>query len=178
MARDPIEFELACFMQAYEFEMAAECLGQGIYQPGSQGKPVLFVAAVAVSSALSLELYLKCLLHVETGKAHRGHELLTLFGLLEKGHMNRIEKLYEDERPRRSGGRSDLGLSLSEVLRLANNAFPDWRYSFEIVNRPGGLNYGAAYIVPHVKTVILEASPILEERILVRLGMASFCHRR
>jgi hypothetical protein len=44
---------------------------------------------------------------------------------------------------------------------MSNNAFVDWRYSFEDPNRD--LHYSAGVVIPCVKRVIGEACPFLSD---------------
>jgi HEPN domain-containing protein len=140
------------YSQAVEYQRAAELLGE------SDNRHEV-TSPWVTCCALSLELYLKCLLHLETATYPRGHKLLKLFEALSPERQDRIEAHYLDfrtikstEKPNRSG------YALRELLSISNMAFDDWRYSFE--DRKKKLHFCAGVIIPCVKRAIAEACPL------------------
>ena len=112
-----------------------------------------------VNSAFSLELYFKCLLHIETCKWVRGHHLKTeLFDSLTKDHQDRIKAHYAAEAAKGMNGLL-INLSLEQHLDSSDDAFPHWRYAFE---HPAKTKvYSGAILIPFVRAVILEDVPAL-----------------
>lgn len=86
------------------------------------------VAPFVVNSAFAIELYLKALAQ-KHGHSLRGHELLKLYKALPKVALIEIEKV-------RGKCALDRGLSeditVASCLRDLNNAFVNWRYSYEL----------------------------------------------
>jgi hypothetical protein len=81
----------AIFSQANAFEMAAVKLSNiaGI-EAGSTAIPRI------VNLVFSLELYLKCLILLETNKSERGHNLKVLFSLVSTTAQQNIKNTYQD----------------------------------------------------------------------------------
>src|SRR5580692_7426892 len=125
--RNPCNFQQRCWIQANEFEEAYSCLVAAHRQMKSSNArraATYLVAATVVNSAFSLELYLKCLYHIETGKRRQTHELYEIFfDLLSQPKQQLIENLYNKQ--------PIPGVSLRKILERSNNAFDDWRYKFE-----------------------------------------------
>jgi hypothetical protein len=95
-----------------------------------------------VLSAFASELYLKCLLCLETGKAPQTHNLKTLFDALKPETKRRLEELWDAEirTPKRQKvldhirtlpERDKLRTDLPSVLKLGANAFQELRYFYE-----------------------------------------------
>jgi hypothetical protein len=141
------------YLHAHEFERAAQLLGESEHR-------VQVISACVSNCAFSLELYLKCLLHLESGTYPDDcHALLTLFGALSLRHRQRIEELYlEFQINKLKQRRYRRFYSLHELLSISNRGFVEWRYSFEDKNKK--LHFCAGVIIPSVKRVIAEVCPI------------------
>jgi len=119
-----------------------------------------------VLSAFAIELYLKCLLCLETARLHRGHNLKNLFDSLQPKTRARLTELWDadimkPERQRvlafiRSRPDGDkLRLDLPSVLVLGANAFEELRYFYE-----GERSYFLLSDFPNaLRAVILERVP-------------------
>jgi hypothetical protein len=53
--------------------------------------------AYIVLSALTSELFLKCLICIETGEAQTGHHLSYLYGKLSQGTQTRIKEIWDND---------------------------------------------------------------------------------
>lgn len=93
-----------------------------------------------VLSALACELFLKCLVLIETGKLERGHHLKHLFDRLEMNTKRSIrsiwdaeivprQKLLWDAFERETG--SKISRDLPTALSRSKGAFEKLRYSYE-----------------------------------------------
>jgi hypothetical protein len=170
-----LDNQWAIFKQAREFELAAIHLGNHRWyeielpEAPPYTEKFLFVIAVAVNAAFSLELYLKCLLMIDSITPPKVHTLLDLFNLLPADQRRKIEELHDKSRALLWGEPPLRGASLLEILQMSNNAFDDWRYHHED-QKP--LQFSAGPVIDHVKRVIFEASPPLEERLMIHLGLA------
>jgi hypothetical protein len=95
-----------------------------------------------VLSVFATELYLKCLLYLETGKVPQTHNLKTLFDGLGLETRQRLQELWDNDlrRPVRQkviahirtlpDGKK-LRLDLPSVFKLGANAFVELRYFYE-----------------------------------------------
>jgi hypothetical protein len=133
------------YRHALRFERASDVL----FLP--ENHPELTVPAV-VNSAFALEVYLKCLRHIETGERPKnGHLLKTaLFDELTIGHQSRIEAIYKL--------RPDCGnITIRQHLEASDDAYPYWRYLYE---KEGQWRmYAGRVIIPCVKQIIAEDEP-------------------
>ena len=165
MAIDPH----AIFIQASAFELATLELVQ-LFKQGSRELEAPFV----VNSALSMELYLKCLLHIENKPTQaRGHEFVKLFGRLTPQHRTEIANHFEQEKLRhpvllsifaaeRAGRISALQWGINDVLIRSNEAFEKWRYSYELpINNM--VYAGVQPVRDGVRKVILQIHPRWEQ---------------
>jgi hypothetical protein len=93
-----------------------------------------------VLSAMACELYLKCLVHMETGKLEWGHQLKHLFDRLEVPTKKTICSMWDVEVAPRHKDEWDayeriiriaVPRDLPMALKLANQAFEKLRYSYE-----------------------------------------------
>ena len=95
-----------------------------------------------VLSAFASELYLKCLLCIETGEVPRGHNLYELFKGLKPETRRRLEDLWDGEirRPermkviehiRKLPGGDSLRLDLPYALDVGADSFIELRYFYE-----------------------------------------------
>ncbi len=134
----------------------------------------VFVPAV-VLNAFSLELYLKCLIAVETGKnPPSGHNLRWLFNKLSNNTQDKIKhyfdnpsesneiKLRETLKNPQPPIPKKLAISpynFDVVLDLSAKAFERLRYVFERGEFDNNANWHADYIVICTRRVILEMYP-------------------
>jgi hypothetical protein len=129
-----------------------------------------------VLSALSLELYLKCLVAIERGGDYPyDHEIVNLFNLVSTPRQKRIKDLFDEEFNRnpimvymreqvanKNGSTLDKkDLTLKGLLEGANNAFIEWRYAFEGVTRMSGVS--TQPVRDAVARTILEIKPEWEK---------------
>jgi hypothetical protein len=136
-AIDPREI----FLHAYHFHECDHRLRKG---PSS--KDIDEVAIIAhpsmVLSAFASELYLKCLVYVDTGNVPRGHDLKGLFLRLDSSTKKRLEDLWNEslKRPERQKELDrirglpegdQLQTNLLSVLVKCSNAFQELRYLYE-----------------------------------------------
>jgi hypothetical protein len=91
---------------------------------------------------LVAHLYLKCLLCLETGRAHHGHHLRNLFDKLQPDTRERLKALWdvESKKPARQRvldhirslpGGDKLRDDLPNLLLVGANAFQELRYFYE-----------------------------------------------
>ena len=166
-AKDPIDvtipenWQYECYKQAAEFEEAEQCLLEKVAEIRKTDKREAaskFVSAIAVNSAFSLELYLKCLLHIDRRKMYSIHQLVCLFKQLSPKRKDQIEKLYAAEH--------STGESLTKILEESDTAFEDWRYKFEGIKSKIGtgryaenMTYSASVLIKYVKIAIKQSAP-------------------
>jgi hypothetical protein len=120
------------------FEHASRFLGTDQFlrragQPGS-GWELTIAAPTMVLSAFAAELYLKCLLVMQSGSAPPIHQLDKLFKQLNHKTQRRIQELWEaDGRPKLMPFCTHLGLpsDLSNALAKCGRAFENLRYYYE-----------------------------------------------
>lgn len=93
-----------------------------------------YYAPIAVNSCFSLELYFKCISHMENQAYEAKHELVSLFSHISPSAQQSIKKAYV----RYISGNENLRqtfavdeLAFDNVLKSANKAFVDFRYFFE-----------------------------------------------
>ena len=117
---------------------------------------------VKVLGAFALELQLKCLYCIETGKSLWGHDLIDLFDSLSQGNRDKIEKdfdAYEAVDPHAIAMKAKLGASakydIRSILTEQRNAFQDWRYIYERQPRSGSV----VNVQRAVRKLILELEP-------------------
>jgi hypothetical protein len=116
------------FRSAWGFYKATDWLNQS--RDGKIG------AAQAVMEAFCLELLMKCILMIETGKVAKVHNLKDLFDKISPANQSKIKKYYDEDlgevqsvtiQQRGKTYTSDL----NGVLAATNNTFVEWRYMFE-----------------------------------------------
>lgn len=113
--------------------------------------------AAMVISAFNSEIFLKCLVCIETGKVPRGHHLLDLFNKLSAEVQRRIEDLWESvvvaqraEMWNKIDGASEekIARKLRPALKCGNAAFEQIRYSYE------GHTSGTAFFLADLPLVL------------------------
>lgn len=104
-----------------------------------------------VNLVLSIELYLKCLLTLESVTFRRIHEIKELYGQVSAPRQKRIKELYEENFSRTNFTTDSRELApdrnlfnFEEVLTQLNKAFVQWRYAFE---RLSNKSTAGAYIL-------------------------------
>jgi hypothetical protein len=166
MAKQPINpakiFEQAdCFYQA--FAILCNVHPENIQLAVTLGEPVM------VLGALTIELFLKCLICIETGGAPRTHDLRELFDLLSDSTRTRIQHSWDngiaahraaewDDIENRTGVK--IARDLPTALSVGGDSFRRIRYSYE------GNNQDLQYYLQDLPTllgrVILEIRPEFE----------------
>lgn len=121
-----------------------------------------------VLAALANELFLKCIICIETGGTTHGHNLKELFDRLSETTRTRIEKRWDDavvERRRQEWDRlEEFGLKvardLPSALAKGAKAFERYRYSYE--ENTDGLHYYLEDLSGLLESLILEMRPDFE----------------
>ena len=114
------------------------------------GEPIFPLRSTVVTSAFSVELYLKCLLYV-SGKAiprgRSGHDLKILYQALGSNLQDKIELDFK--------GANRSACTILDLFDEFKNTFTDWRYIYEKQSNTFFLNYKALNILVQVldKTV-------------------------
>jgi hypothetical protein len=129
---------------------------------------VTLAEPLVVLSALTTELFLKCLICLESGNAPRGHDLRKLFDQLAAPTRERIENLWNSKVAARRAKEWDrieeLGLrvprDLPSALARGTNAFERVRYSYE--GNTEGVHYYVGDLPTLLEGVILEIKPELD----------------
>lgn len=132
----------------------------------------LCLTAIVVNSAFASELYLKCLLHIETGKLFKGqHDLGKLFAKLSAATQAEIEGPFDEQLSR--GPKYDFSgaskeaqeaavrqpKNLRDALRAGREAFVEWRYLYEIDDLTQA-NFFSLFPLPDIlRVVILRKRP-------------------
>jgi len=125
---------------------------------------------MVVCMTFSVELYLKCLVWLETGAPRqRGHSLVSLFGLIAPARQARVKHHYDafigPHRDRiEATPAPDFGPGSTEfgsALQVASDGFADWRYAYER-NMVSGPNL-AQYFAYAVRRSIIEVRPDWEQ---------------
>jgi hypothetical protein len=136
-AHDPHEI----FLHAFHFHESDHRLRNSI-STKDPNQVALIAHPSMVLSVFASELYLKCLLCIETDKVPRGHDLKGLFLRLNLSTRKRLEDLWDESlrRPERQrelncirglpeGDR--LQSDLLYILGIGANAFEELRYLYE-----------------------------------------------
>jgi hypothetical protein len=161
---DPLQI----YMHALGFHVAENALGMLTLGPNLQlGAQV--VQANMVLSAFTTELFLKCLICIETTLTPQGHHLFELFKQLRPDTQHKIIHLWDTEIiPVRDpqwkiiengipGGGDRFKRDLPEALTASSRTFERIRYSYEPGSKEGDFNIGD---LPRVlRRVILQLKP-------------------
>jgi hypothetical protein len=122
---------------------------------------------VIVLGALTTELFLKCLICIETGNIPRDHDLKKLFDKLSTGTCTRIQNLWESVVMRRTeewDRYEEFGLKmprdLPSALAKGSEAFKRTRYSYE--ENTEGLHWYLEDLPTLLEELILEMKPDYE----------------
>jgi hypothetical protein len=127
-------------------------------------RSINFQYATHVNHSYAFELYLKCLMIIESGEYIEGHNLLDLFNLLSDVSKENIEKLFESNFAFIRRNMTYFGLfekpSIYELLEEANRAFIDFRYLFTRRNTPP---YALDGLIECVRQEIFRRKPELKD---------------
>lgn len=126
------------------------------------------IEPLIVLGALTTELFLKCLICIETGDKPRGHNLRELFDQLNAATRARIQNMWDSGIALRRRKEWDeierFGLKmprdLPSALAKGSNAFERIRYSYE--ENTEGLHYYLEDLPPLLEGLILEMKPEFE----------------
>ncbi|MCK4814556.1 hypothetical protein KA005_02205 [bacterium] len=153
------------FKVADRFSLAARILGKRISQSTD------FIDPFVVNGAFSLEIYLKCLYFIETGKTLKNeHNLKNIYDKLTSDTRNRIKrhygKLLSESKIKnhitklmKNSYNTDIKWDLENILTQSAKAFIKWRYAFE--GNPGAFPaYGE--LRSALRYSIIEMRPDLE----------------
>jgi hypothetical protein len=129
---------------------------------------VTLVAPVIVLGALTIELFLKCLISIETGKVSHGHDLKELFDELSAEVRARIEHAWDNDivplRRNEWDGIETFGLmmprDLPSALVKGSEAFKRIRYSYE--GNTEGVHFYVGDLPALLEKLILEIKPEFE----------------
>jgi hypothetical protein len=121
-----------------------------------------------VLTALASELFLKCLICIETGNTSRGHNLGALFDQLSEMTRARIQERWEGEvafRRREEWDNLqrfglDMPRDLISALAKGGSAFERYRYSYE--GNTEGLHHYLEDLPALLERLILEIRPELK----------------
>lgn len=127
-------------------------------------RSINFQYATHVNHAYAFELYLKCLMIIETGAYKEGHSLLDLFNSLTDAAKKNIENRFESDFAFIRRNSTYLGLfekpSIYDLLKEADRAFIDFRYLFSGKNTP---SYELDGLVECLRQEILLIKPGLKD---------------
>lgn len=122
-----------------------------------------FQYATHVNHSYAFELYLKCLMIIETGEYVEGHQLLELFKLLNETNKTNIENHFNSNYAFIRRNMTYFGIfekpSIYELLEEANKAFIDFRYLFSRKNTP---TYQLDGVIECVRQEIFRLKPELK----------------
>jgi len=155
--------ERRIFSQAVGFHrIAHECL----QLKDGDARDVSYMIAGIVNSAFAAELYMKCLIFLETGATAKTHDLHKLYKLLKPVTRADIEQRFDEKRQgvpvqgaeayyARTGRR--FADSFKDLITLGRDAFVEWRYLYE--DSSSGLEYGLVPLPDILANLILEKKP-------------------
>jgi hypothetical protein len=138
VALDPHEI----FLHACHFHECDHRLRNSLSSTQDNNEVALIAHPSMVLCAFAIELYLKCLLCIETGKVTKGHDLKGLFLRLDPSTRKRLEDLWNESLKRPEKQRNFDGIrklpegdqlqsDLLYVLGIGSNAFEELRYLYE-----------------------------------------------
>ena len=135
----------------------------------------IYIVPSYVLFAFSLELYLKYIISLNSGRAVRGHDLLELFKSIGLSNKERLKQLYADSVRNGLGKRQhfksvleDHGAvmpnpeDLEAVLRASKDAFAQLRYIHEAGERSGP-RFLAGAALSAIRKLIFELDESLVE---------------
>jgi hypothetical protein len=122
-----------------------------------------------VLHAFSLELFLKCLILLDSGNIPQSHNSLQLFNALGAVNQARLVKNYKDHLKTdptiaaaiKAGKQSDY--EIANVLTVTGDAFVRFRYIFELPAKPSpaGEKFGGAstFVIRATRDLIIQLQP-------------------
>ena len=157
---DPLQIfkQADCFYQA----LAILCN----VEPGSVQLAVTIGDPVMVIGALTNELFLKCLVCIETGKVPHGHHLRELFEQLNDATRVRIQRTWDNDilMHRRAewdhieaGMGQKIARDLPGALTAASKSFERIRYSYE--GNTADVQYFLQDLPQLLRRVVVELKP-------------------
>ncbi len=151
------------FRTANIFNHAASVINKKMVEELENKGSTMLPAAGLTNCMLALELYLKCLYVLESGKKIiRTHSIKELYDSITPAAQSEIQTLFEEAKRQNPTMQAlasqfpDNEYSLDAVLELVNEAFIEWRYAFE---KNAGSLYGHAELIFATRTYILERKP-------------------
>lgn len=167
MAKKPRQFEIdnpkEIFDHAESFIIASKAINQSAVKYSLGGDPnegIVLSLIAKFNHAFAFELYLKCLMSLETGRYFEGHDLLKLFKMLSQETQDEIIKNHDTLTVYRHPTRHGFGFSnegkFIELLTEAANTFVDYRYVF---NKPNVGNYNLDFPLKYLRSMILKKRP-------------------
>ena len=123
-----------------------------------------FQYATHVNHTYAFELYLKCLMIIETGEYVEGHQLLELFKLVSDNSKTNIENHFNTNFTFIRRNMRYFGIfekpSIYELLEEANKAFTNFRYLFSRKDTP---TYELDGVIECVRHEIFRLKPELKD---------------
>lgn len=133
------------------------------------------MAALVTNSAIASELYLKCLIHLETGQLVKNqHNLKKLFGMLRQETQEMIQARFDaalgkqkeydysntpvELKEDAQAVAQNMPKNLKEALKKGAGAFVEWRYLYEDESESGN-PFSLFYLPSLLRAVILERKP-------------------
>jgi hypothetical protein len=166
MARQRRSFEIddpkTIFYQAEAFSKSSVFINNKGFEYIHKNSPISsnIVAAEKINKAFTFELYLKCLMAIESGRYIEGHNLLDLFKNLSQATQDKIIQnhnegiIYSNVHYILHG--FDAEDNFLEILKSIANTFIDLRYIFEEHNQN---NYDFGFTMKFVRGMILQLRP-------------------
>lgn len=155
------------FNQARAFCLASALLrttnGNDRYPIDDSDRISLYLVATT-NLAFSIELFLKCLILIETQKPTTGHDLGVLYSKLSPNTQSKIEsefnKLYLNSAALKTLPDKAMKLhTIQEVLETNSNTFEKYRYFYERGLKHGQGNMGLGEIAQALQIVISQIDP-------------------
>lgn len=169
MAKPPLTGidPLKIFMHADGFYKANRILGNIDFSKDTQ-TAIDIAAPVVVLQAFNCELFLKCLICIETNTVPRGHDLSNLFDQIQpKTKARIIDKWNNEIVPMRKerweqieasrGGSDKFPRNLPAAIQAGQKAFEIIRYGYE--GNAKGLIWCLGDLPPYLGQIILEMKP-------------------
>jgi len=136
------------FLTAEAFDRACQALADTIPKQDAFTRSIV----IGHNAALTLELYLKCLLVLEHGSYVEGHDSQKLFRLLGRQTKQALEKKWK-----KVVAGTEWFEDLEECLSLGRDSFVKFRYAFEPASV--GVVWALGALIPIVKSLILHLRP-------------------
>jgi hypothetical protein len=151
--------------------MHADCFYQTLrilynINPGNDQLAITIAQPAMVIGALTIELFLKCLICIETGKVPRIHHLRELFDMLTPKTRSRIAEQWDNlivpyRKPEwdamEGAVKITIARDLPTALTVGSEAFEKIRYSYEGVSED--LQYYLQDLPPLLGQTVLEMKP-------------------